>query len=256
MQSYLPNLDLEFPQLCTGSDSRRRVKSLRSQNTPLSLTATLFPMSTQSERAHSNTGFSLNNSVTLIDMAEIMDRTTGPYRDKNVLSLVPQHAKVISGDNIPGKEHETRHAITTYIVTASIAAHARKAYILKCTTQETGRKMVEGEFAAMTPIHKVVPDFISEPIGHGQLESAELPTFFILSSCIEFTDKLADPTDFCSRLSKLHEKSISPTGEFGFHVETFRDGTPQTSTMHSSWTIYYVKIMAHALEADRRFHDQ
>ncbi len=68
------------------------------------------------------------------------------------------------------------------------------------------------------------------------------------------SNKLPDPVQFCSCFAELHQKSVLPTGKFGFHITTYRGRYPQVVDWDSSWEPFYGKFLRGIIEIDRKIN--
>jgi fructosamine-3-kinase len=75
-------------------------------------------------------------------------------------------------------------------------------------------------------MHETIPEFVPKPIACGTY-STILDTYFFLCEFRDMIDDMPDPECFGALLSKLHQKSVSPTGQFGFHITTYAGNLPQ-----------------------------
>ena len=114
---------------------------------------------------------------------------------------------------------------------------------------------MEGEFNAMREIHKTMPSFAPEPHTWGKFNRLEPETYFLLCDFIDMDNNLPDPSRFTTLLAKMHTSSISPTGQFGFHIPTCHGKFAQTIDWDSSWTSFFTKLLAGALHLDRLTND-
>jgi fructosamine-3-kinase len=109
--------------------------------------------------------------------------------------------------------------------------------------------MTKGEFHSMSAIHGVIPEFVPKPIACGTYE--DIPdTHFFLCEFREMTEDMPDPDEFASRLSTMHQKSVSPTGKFGFHITTYAGNLPQYVEWEDSWETFFAKSMRQALDLE------
>ena len=106
------------------------------------------------------------------------------------------------------------------------------------------------EYEATCAIHAVVPDFTTKPIAWGTYDTVK-DTHFYLCNFPEMTHEMPDPYAFTAHLAKLHQESVSPTGNFGFHVQTFNGRLPQLEGWESSWETYFTKSLRLVLELER-----
>ena len=165
--------------------------------------------------------------------------------DENVIFLLPRGCKVISAN---------KHGFSTWGKSARISVELAngtiRKFFLKSATEDAGRMMMEGEFAAMTELYNTMPSFVPKPLGRGKYRSRVARTFFFLSEFIDMKGGLPGPDKLCARLAALHRNSVSPTGKFGFHIRTCQGRTPQATEWESSWTTFFTKSMAYMMDLD------
>ncbi|KAI9746972.1 MAG: hypothetical protein M4579_007549, partial [Chaenotheca gracillima] len=66
---------------------------------------------------------------------------------------------------------------------------------------------------------------------------------------------LPDPARLAARLAQLHKTSVSPTGQFGFHIPTCHGRFAQVVDWDPSWTSFFTKLLAGALHQDKIKND-
>ena len=118
---------------------------------------------------------------------------------------------------------------------------------MKVLSKECGRNMVMAEFESMRAAHDVVPEFVPTPIAWGAYTSLS-DTCFFLCEFREMIEDMPEPHQFAALLSTLHQKSVSPTGKFGFHVTTYAGNLPQFVEWEDSWEKFFTKSMRQALD--------
>jgi protein-ribulosamine 3-kinase len=112
--------------------------------------------------------------------------------------------------------------------------------------------MCEGEFESLKAVHAVSPDFVPKPYAWGKycvpaLENVE--TYFLLVEFRDVGQQPADPVALGRRLADMHERSISPTGKFGFHISTCHAKIAQAvDSWEESWCTLYKKHLGHVME--------
>ena len=165
--------------------------------------------------------------------------------DKNVIDQLPEGTKVLSADRYGSSAWTVTARITT-----ELADGTPKKYFLKCAAEDGGQAMMEGEFWAITELHKTIPANIPKPIARGKFDKGSPATYFFLTEFIDMSDQAPDPNRLCSTIVDLHRNSVSPTGKFGFHVRTCNGRTPQATEWDNSWTSFFAKFMKHVLAED------
>ncbi|KAK0716735.1 Fructosamine kinase-domain-containing protein [Apiosordaria backusii] len=125
-----------------------------------------------------------------------------------------------------------------------------KSFFIKTASGPTGLAMLTAEFESVKAIHAISPDFTPLPIASGTFAS-ETSTHFLISVFHKFIpDRLTDPVEFSSRLGRLHMDSKSPTGNFGFPLQTYAGNLPQYTEWESSWEKFFAKSLRLALDLE------
>lgn len=157
---------------------------------------------------------------------------------------LPEECKVIS---------IKRHGESFWAQTGRIDVFVRdgipQSFFIKIISNELGMKMTRSEFESLSAIHDVLPEFVPRPIACGTFESVP-GTHFYLCEFREMTTDMPDPHEFAALLSELHEKSVSPTGKFGFYTTTYAGNLPQYVGWEDSWETFFAKSMRQALDLE------
>lgn len=107
---------------------------------------------------------------------------------------------------------------------------------------DTGKHMIKGEFESLKAIHATMPSFVPEPHAIGVCDQIGEQTSFLIEDFREVGQQPPDPTRFGRRLAELHKQSVSPTGKFGFHINTCQGSMLQnTDRWDDSWARFYHK---------------
>ncbi|KAI9170790.1 Protein-ribulosamine 3-kinase, chloroplastic [Paramyrothecium foliicola] len=123
------------------------------------------------------------------------------------------------------------------------------SFFIKVLSKDRGRYMVQGEFESMAAIQKVIPEFVPKPLAWGTY-AAVPDTHFFLSEFREMADDMPEPEKFAALLSTLHQRSVSPTGKFGFHLTTYAGNLPQYTSWEESWQTFFTKSLKQALDLE------
>ncbi|KAF2839197.1 hypothetical protein M501DRAFT_1003750 [Patellaria atrata CBS 101060] len=123
-------------------------------------------------------------------------------------------------------------------------------YFLKVVSLgETGRHMCEGEYESLKAIHALSPSFVPKPYAWGKYEQAEHETYFLLAEFRDVGEQPADPIKLAAGLADLHQRSVSPTGKFGFHMATCHARIAQAvNTWEDSWCVLFRRHLSHVME--------
>ncbi|KAL1801223.1 hypothetical protein ACET3X_001565 [Alternaria dauci] len=170
----------------------------------------------------------------------------GDFRvDDNVLEKFPKGAKVLSAH---------RFGASTWTVTARLHLllpdATEERIFLKSAPEKHGRTLIEGEFNAMSELHKWAPCLVPKPHSWGRYKSEEPEAYFFLSEYIDMSDKMPDPDQLCKKLARLHRESTSPTGHYGFHVTTCQGRASQSVALEEKWTKFFIKLLRHVIDVD------
>jgi len=111
--------------------------------------------------------------------------------------------------------------------------------------------MLEGEFNSMVELYKTAPKFVPRPYTWGQLNVASPKTYYFLCDFIEMVNRNPDPVQLCTKLVQMHQASVSPTGKFGFHINTCQGNLPQLTAWNPSWVDFYIQLVRGAMQLNR-----
>ncbi|KAK8256247.1 Fructosamine kinase-domain-containing protein [Phyllosticta capitalensis] len=165
--------------------------------------------------------------------------------DEGVVAKFPAGTRIISAN---------RFGTSAWTVTARLHVELpggrKEQYFLKCATEDAGRLLMEGEFNAMSELYRTAPEMTPKPHSWGKYRLGNPDTYFFLSQYIDMEDCDPDPDQLCRKLAKLHAKSKSPTGKFGFHVTTCQGRTPQAVSWESTWTEFFRKLLRNMVRRD------
>ena len=81
----------------------------------------------------------------------------------------------------------------------------------------------------MTELYNTIPAAIPKPLARGRFKAKNPASYFFLCEFAQMSSGDPDPDRLCARIIELHEKSVSPTGKFGFYVRTCNGRTPQAT---------------------------
>lgn len=164
--------------------------------------------------------------------------------DTAVLRELPEGCKVISTE---------KHGVSFWAQTGRIDVllpdGTPQSFFIKVLSKELGMNMTKSEFLSISAMHKFVPEFVPRPIACGTYMKSP-DTHFFLCEFREMIDDMPDPQTFATFLSKLHQKSVSPTGKFGFHTTTYAGNLPQFVGWEDSWETFFAKTMRQALDLE------
>jgi protein-ribulosamine 3-kinase len=162
-----------------------------------------------------------------------------------VLSRFPKGIKVLSGHR-----YGTSAGTVTACIRLRLTNGSEKRYFLKSAPGGHGRTMIESEFNAMSELSKWAPFLAPEPHSWGRYKLDEPEAYFFLSQYIEMNDEMPEPTQLCEKLARLHRESISPNGQYGFHITTCQGQVAQSVSWEQDWTLFFIKLLEHVINLD------
>jgi protein-ribulosamine 3-kinase len=165
-----------------------------------------------------------------------------------VVSCFPSGSILHSANEYrPSQRSKFSHATTSMLITVKLPCNTFKRYYMKFGKGSAGH-IVEGEFQSMKEIRKVAvePVLVADPFISKTFTDAEEDYHFFLCEFIEMTSPsylVIPPQEVWRRVTELHEKSVSPTGKFGFDVQTYTGDIPQHVEWNSSWSDFFAKML-------------
>lgn len=168
----------------------------------------------------------------IVDMAETVQKPEveddspdlGDFPiDDGIMATFPPGTEVVSAN---------RFGLSQWTITARLYVKFpdghKKRYFVKTAKGQVGKKPMEGEFYAISALHDTDNLFSPKPHAWGKRSGPGPETYFFLLQYIDMSDRLPDPNQLCRKLAQLHKNSVSPTGKFGFHINTFQGRTQQS----------------------------
>ncbi|KAI9774251.1 MAG: hypothetical protein M1839_001753 [Geoglossum umbratile] len=181
-----------------------------------------------------------------VELAGLSIATGSGVVDESVAASLPvPGTKVLHaldyGESLWGK---------TSKVTAQLPSGETENYFLKVVALgETGRHMCEGEFESLKAIYAVSPSFVPKPYAWGKYSQEGPDTYFLLAEFRDVGEQPAEPVKLATRLADMHQRSVSPTGKFGFHIGTCHAKIRQAvDSWEDSWCVLFSKHLGHIME--------
>ncbi|KAI4658286.1 uncharacterized protein J4E79_007268 [Alternaria viburni] len=180
--------------------------------------------------------------------------TRGTSCGKSVQGDFPLDQVVIDKLPLGTQVHScNRHGASKWTVTAKIDTTRPdappKSYFLKCADGDQGKAMLSGEYNSMCALYKVAPIFVPEPLAYGQLNVSNPDSYFFLCAFLDMdTSQPPDPEQLCKKLTSLHLSSASPTGQFGFHMNTRQGNLPQQTAWQDTWKDFFIQLLTGAMK--------
>ncbi|KAK8071954.1 hypothetical protein PG996_005302 [Apiospora saccharicola] len=129
------------------------------------------------------------------------------------------------------------------------------AFFKKGEAGDTGRRMMQGTFGAEHAIYEFLPEQSPRPVDWGTYRD-EPDMHFYLCEFIEMHDSVPSAHGWAATVSRLHLNSMgrSPTGQFGFHINTHLANIPVNNAWNSSWPAFWAQQMQSLFDQDELLH--
>ncbi|KAL2268696.1 hypothetical protein VTJ83DRAFT_3542 [Remersonia thermophila] len=183
----------------------------------------------------------------------VLPLRTGPNPfetvDPEVKAKLPEGSEVISIT-----PHGSSFCSQTARLETRLPDGTIKDFSLKVAEFESGYSMMRGEFASMSTLYSITPDFVPKPYAWGTYQSNSRFHFF-LCDFHNMTEEPPEIESFTTAVARLHKASIpfSPS-KFGFDVPTHIGSIPQDNTWCDTWEEFFRRGMARILEREELVH--
>jgi protein-ribulosamine 3-kinase len=160
---------------------------------------------------------------------------TQKVKETNIRKVLPDGCKVNAI-----AVHRASHWALSHRIDTSLPDGTQQIYFLKVLTGKLGQEIAQGEYEGDKEIHAIIPRNVPRPVTHGTYTKNSDRHFF-LSTFHEMEDEMPSAQQFVSVVAELHQKSVSPTGKFGFHVTTHAGNYPLQNSWCDSWEEFFVR---------------
>ncbi|TQV98529.1 fructosamine Kinase PKL/CAK/FruK [Cordyceps javanica] len=131
-----------------------------------------------------------------------------------------------------------------------------KSYFVKIIEREELVGMAEAEYEGQKAIASVIPDNAVKPIAWGYFSETKSKAWF-MAEYYNLRARAPPLEQFLPIVKQLHQKSVSPTGKFGFHVTPFYGPPPMVVAWTDNWEEFWVREFRSGLKyvESMRGHD-
>ena len=98
--------------------------------------------------------------------------------------------------------------------------------------------MARGEYESQKALAEHLPEHAAVPLAYGTLDLDPSKSFF-LTPFLHLDGGDPDPEELARVLGALHRSSTSPTGKYGFHVQTFNGVVPLVNGWCDTWEEWF-----------------
>ncbi|KAI1183963.1 Fructosamine kinase-domain-containing protein [Nemania serpens] len=156
--------------------------------------------------------------------------------DRAVLNAVAKKSEVLSAERF----NNSAWASTARIATRDSHGTTHE-YFLKVVEGDHAEQRVLGEYSSMSELYKTMPSIVPTPRAFGPCLDSD--GYFFLCDYLEIDHRPPDAEKLAKKIAELHRTSVSPTGQFGFHVTTYDGKLPLDVGWEDSWVIFYTKLL-------------
>ncbi|KAL2024322.1 hypothetical protein VTK56DRAFT_8804 [Thermocarpiscus australiensis] len=171
--------------------------------------------------------------------------------DDNLLAALPEGGKVVAV-----KPYGMSDYCNTYRIEVELPDGSSQVFFEKEASGDDGRHMIESAFTSESATYDFIPEHVPRPVTMGTYKSRP-DTHFFLSEFVEMVeDDIPRPESYIAAAAALHSRSMgrSPTGKFGFPVNTRFGNLEQDNTWTDSWEEFWTRQMRDFLEKEDAAH--
>ncbi|KAJ6785705.1 hypothetical protein PWT90_08713 [Aphanocladium album] len=163
--------------------------------------------------------------------------------DGAILAALPKNCKVLSVVQ-HGSTNASRltwnEQWSTGLRADILDGEIEKSYFIKIIEREELVGMAEAEYEGQKAIHSVIPDNAVKPIAWGYFCDTKSKAWF-MAEYLNLRARAPPLEQFLPIVKQMHQKSVSPTGKFGFHVTPFYGPPPMVVDWTDNWEEFWVR---------------
>jgi fructosamine-3-kinase len=144
----------------------------------------------------------------------------------------------------------------TYRIEVKLPDGSSKVFFEKEAAGDEGLELMKSAFTSESTAYEFIPEHVPRPVTMGSYASRP-DTHFFLAEFIEMVeDDIPRPESYMAAVSALHSRSMgrSPTGKFGFPVNTRFGNLEQDNSWTDTWEEYWTRQMRDFLEREDAAH--
>ena len=119
---------------------------------------------------------------------------------------------------------------------------------------DIGWELVQGAWTSENALYDFIPEHVPRPISHGHYMDSDQAHFFLAEFIDMIDDDIPSPESYMAGVAALHNRSMgrSPTGKFGFAVNTRFGDLEQYNWWNSSWENFWTEQMKQFLDREEK----
>lgn len=145
----------------------------------------------------------------------------------------------------------------TYRIEVKLLDGSFKVFFEKEGTGEEGKGCVDSAWNSETAAYEFIPEHVPRPVATGTYKSRPDKFFFLAEFVEMIEDDIPREEVYMAAVANLHSRSMgkSPTGKFGFPVDTRFGNLEQDNSWTDSWEEYWTRQMRDFLDKEDAAHD-
>ncbi|KAJ3487313.1 hypothetical protein NLG97_g6436 [Lecanicillium saksenae] len=154
--------------------------------------------------------------------------------DSAILAVFPENCEILS---------VVQHGSTNWstgLRADVLDGEDEKSYFIKIIEREELVGMAEAEYEGQKAIYSVIPDNAVKPVAWGHFSDTKSKAWFI-AEYLNLRARAPPLELFLPIVKQMHQKSVSPTGKFGFHVTPYYGPPPMVVDWTDNWEEFWVR---------------
>jgi fructosamine-3-kinase len=145
----------------------------------------------------------------------------------------------------------------TYRIEVELPDGSSEVFFEKEGAGEKGRGCVESAFTSESATYEFAPEHVPRPVTMGTYKSHPDKHFFLAQFIEMIEDDIPRPESYMAAVAALHSRSMgkSPSGKFGFPVNTRFGDLEQDNSWTASWEEYWTRQMGDFLNREDAAHN-
>lgn len=146
---------------------------------------------------------------------------------------------------------------STYRIEVELPDGSSQVFFEKEGSGDNGPGLVESAFTSESATYEFAPEHVPRPIALGTYKSRPDKHFFLAQFVEMIDDDIPNAESYMAAVAALHSRSMgkSPTGMFGFPVNTRFGDLEQDNTWTASWEEYWTRQMKDFLDKEKAAHN-
>ncbi|KAL2179779.1 Fructosamine kinase-domain-containing protein [Thermothelomyces heterothallicus CBS 202.75] len=172
--------------------------------------------------------------------------------DENLLAALPKGGEVVSVTPSGMSDY-----CNTYRIEVRLPDGNTQVFFEKEGSGEEGYGCVQSAWVSENATYEFIPEHVPRPVATGRYKSRPDKHFFLAEFVEMIEDDIPREESYMEAVAALHSRSMgkSPTGKFGFPVNTRFGNIEQDNTWSESWEEFWTRQMKDFLDKEDAAHN-